>query len=232
MPDIRYLAEQRENVLAIVLTHAHEDHIGAVAQLWPLLRCPIYATPFTAKLLEDKLAEAGLCERVRDHSCAARGQDRDRSLPDRLHLHHPFHSRTQCARHSHAVRRRRPHRRLEARPRSPDRDRDGCERLAARSATMVRWRSSAIPPTRSFPDESGSEARVRQSLIDLIGTLSGRVAVTAFASNVARLESARRGCTQTRTRTGARRSLDASDRGGGARDRLSERFPDARSNRK
>src|SRR5437588_12151228 len=65
MPDIRYLAEQRENVLAIVLTHAHEDHIGAVAQLWPQLRCPVYATPFTARLIEDKLAEAGLSDRLR-----------------------------------------------------------------------------------------------------------------------------------------------------------------------
>ena len=65
MPDIRYLAEQRENVLAIVLTHAHEDHIGAVAHLWPQLRCPVYATPFTARLLEDKLIEAGLSDKLR-----------------------------------------------------------------------------------------------------------------------------------------------------------------------
>ena len=65
MPDIRYLAEQRENVRAIVLTHAHEDHIGAVAHLWPQLRCPVYATPFTARLLEDKLEEAGLSEKLR-----------------------------------------------------------------------------------------------------------------------------------------------------------------------
>src|SRR5205807_5142905 len=65
MPDIRYFAQQPDNVLGIVLTHAHEDHIGAVAQLWPQLRCPIYATPFTARLIEAKLIEAGLGERVR-----------------------------------------------------------------------------------------------------------------------------------------------------------------------
>ncbi len=59
MPDIRFLAEQRENVLAIVATHAHEDHIGAIPHLWPLLRCPVYATPFTAVLIEGKLEEAG-----------------------------------------------------------------------------------------------------------------------------------------------------------------------------
>ena len=65
MPDIRWLAEQRDNVLAMVLTHAHEDHIGAVGHLWPELQCPVYATPFTARLIEDKLFEAGLAERVR-----------------------------------------------------------------------------------------------------------------------------------------------------------------------
>ncbi len=65
MPDIRFLAERREDVLAIVLTHAHEDHIGAIAHLWPVLKCPLYATPFTARLIEGKLADAGLLERVR-----------------------------------------------------------------------------------------------------------------------------------------------------------------------
>src|ERR1700690_1547570 len=58
MPDIRYLAEQRGRVPAVVLPHAHGDPIRAVPHLWPQLRCPVYATPFTARLLEDKLAEA------------------------------------------------------------------------------------------------------------------------------------------------------------------------------
>src|SRR6185369_5742529 len=50
----------------IVATHAHEDHIGAIAPLWPLLKCPIFATPFTARLIEGKLAEAGVKAPVRD----------------------------------------------------------------------------------------------------------------------------------------------------------------------
>src|SRR6059036_2645615 len=53
-PDIRYLVEQRRNLLGIVLTHAHEDHFGALIDLWPRLKVPIYATPFTAALLEAK----------------------------------------------------------------------------------------------------------------------------------------------------------------------------------
>src|SRR6201999_1661488 len=53
-PDIRYLIEERRNIAGIVLTHAHEDHYGALLDLWPKLQAPVYATPFTAALLEAK----------------------------------------------------------------------------------------------------------------------------------------------------------------------------------
>ena len=54
MPDIRYLVEERRNLLGLVLTHAHEDHFGALLDLWPRLNVPVYATPFTAALIEAK----------------------------------------------------------------------------------------------------------------------------------------------------------------------------------
>jgi ribonuclease J len=54
MPDIRYLVEERRNLLGLVLTHAHEDHFGALIDLWPRLKLPVYATPFTAALLQAK----------------------------------------------------------------------------------------------------------------------------------------------------------------------------------
>ena len=53
-------AWRREKLVGLVLTHGHEDHIGAVAAMWPQLRCPLFATPFTAHLLRLKLAHAGL----------------------------------------------------------------------------------------------------------------------------------------------------------------------------
>ena len=56
LPDIRYLVEERKNLAGIVLTHAHEDHFGAMIDLWPRLKVPVYATPFTAALLEAKRA--------------------------------------------------------------------------------------------------------------------------------------------------------------------------------
>src|ERR671914_3096085 len=56
LPDIRYLIEERRNLLGIVLPHAHEDHFGALIDLWPRLRVPVYATAFTAALISAKLA--------------------------------------------------------------------------------------------------------------------------------------------------------------------------------
>ncbi len=60
MPDIAFIEQHIESLHGLLLTHGHEDHIGAVAHLWPLLKCPIYATPFTAELVRGKLARAGL----------------------------------------------------------------------------------------------------------------------------------------------------------------------------
>lgn len=54
VPDIAFLEEERKNLSGIVLTHAHEDHFGAVFALWPKLKVPVYATPFTAALMEAK----------------------------------------------------------------------------------------------------------------------------------------------------------------------------------
>jgi ribonuclease J len=54
LPDIRYLVEERKNLVGMVITHGHEDHIGALIDLWPKLKVPLYATPFTAALIEAK----------------------------------------------------------------------------------------------------------------------------------------------------------------------------------
>jgi ribonuclease J len=56
LPDIRYLVEERKNLAGLVLTHAHEDHFGALIDLWPRLKVPVYATPFSAALLAAKCA--------------------------------------------------------------------------------------------------------------------------------------------------------------------------------
>ena len=63
LPDIRFLIEERKNIAGLVITHGHEDHIGALIDLWPRLKVPVYATPFTAALFEAKrLSEPGAPE--------------------------------------------------------------------------------------------------------------------------------------------------------------------------
>jgi len=187
MPDIRYLAEQRENVRAIVLTHAHEDHIGAVAHLWPQLRCPVYATPFTARLLEDKIEEAGLSEKLRVKIVPLGGK---------LKLG-PFAVEFVSITHSilepNALAIRTPlgvvvHTgdwKIDPDPLLGDvTDINALTKLGDEGAlALVCDSTNAL-----LQGSSGSEADVRKSLTELIGTLKGRVAVTSFASNVARLD--------------------------------------------
>ena len=67
MADPTFIEERRKNLVGILITHAHEDHVGAVAHLWPRLKCPVYATPFTAKILRRKLEEAGIAGKVPVH---------------------------------------------------------------------------------------------------------------------------------------------------------------------
>ncbi len=188
MPDIRYLAEQRENVRAIVLTHAHEDHIGAIAHLWPILRCPLYATPFTAHLIEDKLKEAGLDETVRVKVVPLGGH---LSLGP---FEVDFVSITHSIPEPNALSIKTPlgtvvHTgdwKLDPDPLIGDiTDETALKKLGDDGVlALVCDSTNAL-----VPGESGSEAKVRESLSTLIATLKGRVAVTAFASNVARLES-------------------------------------------
>lgn len=64
VPEIEYIYEHKKDLLGLVLTHAHEDHLGAIPHLWEELQCPIYATPFTAEFLRIKLSENGVDEKL------------------------------------------------------------------------------------------------------------------------------------------------------------------------
>ena len=188
MPDIRYLAEQRENVLAIVLTHAHEDHIGAIGHLWPMLRCPLYATPFTARLIEGKLEEAGLRDRVRVKSVPLGGHIEIGPFGI------DFVSITHSILEPNALAIKTP---LGTVVHTGDWKIDPdpllgevTDQNALRKLGDEGVLATVCDSTNALVQgHSGSEARVRQALSALIGSLTGRVAVTAFASNVARLDS-------------------------------------------
>ena len=59
-PDPGFIEDKKEDILGIVLTHAHEDHIGAIVHIWPNLKCKIYATPFTSVLINEKFKEKNI----------------------------------------------------------------------------------------------------------------------------------------------------------------------------
>lgn len=69
LPDVSFLEKNKKDILGLVITHAHEDHLGAVGLLWRSLQCPIYASPFAAELLESKLVENGLLGRAEVNVC-------------------------------------------------------------------------------------------------------------------------------------------------------------------
>lgn len=67
LPELGFIIEERRRLSGLVLTHAHEDHLGAVAWLWPQLKCPVYCSPFAAQILAGKLKERGLDDEVPVH---------------------------------------------------------------------------------------------------------------------------------------------------------------------
>jgi len=188
LPDIRYLEERRQDILGIVLTHAHEDHIGAIGHLWPKLMCPLYATPFTARLMEDKLAEAGLQDHVKPRIVKLGG--RFKLGPFDIE----FHSITHSIPEPNALVIRTPlgtvmHTgdwKLDPDPLIGEATDEAAFRKIGNEGVLAMVCDSTNALVQGH---SGSEGDVRKGLTELIGTLKGKVAVTGFASNLARLQS-------------------------------------------
>ena len=188
MPDPAFIVERRDDLVGVVLTHAHEDHLGAVPDLWPLLRCPIYATPFAASVLKRKLAEAGLADEVPLTIVPLGGK---LSLP-------PFELEFVTMTHSipepNAVAIRTPHGvvlhtgdwKIDPDPLIGEvTDEAALRRLGADGVLAMVCDSTNV----FVPGEAGSESEVRHRLTDVIRHQKALVAVTCFASNLARVES-------------------------------------------
>ena len=187
MPDPAFIVERRDRLLGIVATHAHEDHIGAIPYLWTQLRCPVWATPFTASLLRAKLIEAGLVDRVKINVVPMSG--RFSIGPFDLELITLTHSIPE----PNAIALRTP---VGTVLHTGDwkLDPDPLIGSTADEAALIKLGDEGVlamigDSTNALrPGTSGSEADLRRSLIELIGRYDARVAVACFASNVARLE--------------------------------------------
>ncbi len=188
LPDPEFIRDYAKNIVGIVLTHAHEDHIGAVAWLWPQLRAPLYATPFTAFLLREKLRENEEC---------ADAEITEVPLSGTIQLG-PFEVELITLTHSipepNGLAIRTP---LGTVLHTGDWKIDPDPVLGAVTddAAIQKLGDEGVlamvcDSTNVFVDgESGSEADVKEALAGLIGGLSGKVAVACFASNVARMDS-------------------------------------------
>jgi len=187
MPDPGFIVERRDRLLGIVATHAHEDHIGAIPYLWTQLRCPVWATAFTASLLRAKLAEAGLVGQVKINVVPLSGQFT--IGPFNLELITLTHSIPE----PNAIALRTP---VGTVLHTGDWkfDPDPLIGATADETALRRIGDEGVlaligDSTNALrPGVSGSEADLRRSLIELIGRYDARVAVACFASNVARLE--------------------------------------------
>jgi ribonuclease J len=188
MPDIRFLVEERRNLLGLVLTHAHEDHFGALLDLWPRLKIPVYATPFTAALIEAKRQSEPGAPEVPVTIVPLDGRF---SLgPFDIELVSMAHSipesngliiRTKLGTVLHTGDWKIDPTPVLGPPTDEDKLRslgnEGCLALVGDSTNAVR------------EGRSPSEMEVAKTLAELIRTAPGRVGVTTFASHVGRLRS-------------------------------------------
>lgn len=186
MPDPGFIEERRKDLVGIVVTHAHEDHLGAIQYLWPRFKTTVYATPFTANLLRQKLVETKLEKTVPIVEIPMSGKF---SIP-------PFELELITLTHSipepNAVVVRTPagtvlHTgdwKLDPDPLvGPTADEAALRRLGDEGVlALVCDSTNALRP-----GDVGSEAAVKASLEKLVGQCRNRVAVACFASNVARL---------------------------------------------
>src|SRR3546814_1281464 len=86
VPDVTWIAGRRKKLLGIVLTHAHEDHLGAISHLWDELQCPIWATGFAASVLRRKLAEKGMEDEVPVHIYQPRSEEHTSELQSLMRI--------------------------------------------------------------------------------------------------------------------------------------------------
>jgi len=187
LPDLEFIERQKDRLLGIVLTHGHEDHIGAIPYLAADLGVPLYATPFTAGLIKGKLDEEGITDQVELHIVERGGSVRlgpfgftyvplAHSIPEgnALLIETPygniFHTGDW---------------KLDEEPLlgTPA---TGPELSAIGDKGVL---ALVCDSTNVFNDSaSGSESAVRDGLDDVIKAVEGRVLVTTFASNAARLQ--------------------------------------------
>ena len=188
MPDPGFIIDKKEDLLGIVLTHAHEDHIGAVAHIWPELKCKLYATPFTAALITEKFKEkkidiTSFLKTVPLNSKIKLGEFEidfvtlTHSIlePNGLSIKTPLGTILHTGDWK-----------IDPNPLIGNKiDEDKLKKIGNEGVSAMICDSTNI----FSPGRAGSESDVRDSLLRIMESKTKRILVTSFASNVARMES-------------------------------------------
>ena len=188
MPDPGFIIDKKDDLLGIVLTHAHEDHIGAVAHIWPELKCKLFATPFTAALITEKFKEkkidiSSFLKIVPLNSKIKLGEfDIDfvtltHSIlePNGLSIKTPLGTILHTGDWK-----------IDPNPLIGNKiDQEKLEKIGDAGVSAMICDSTNI----FSPGRAGSESDVRDSLLRIMELKTKKILVTSFASNVARMES-------------------------------------------
>ena len=186
-PDPGFLLDKKDDLLGIVLTHAHEDHIGAVAHIWPKLNCEIYATPFTAILVQEKFKEKKIdisnkIKIVKLNSKITLGPFKidfvtlTHSIlePNGLSINTPVGTILHTGDWK-----------IDPNPLIGGKtDKEKLKDIGQKGVIAMICDSTNV----LNPGRAGSELSVRESLLNIIEKQKNRVIITSFASNVARME--------------------------------------------
>jgi len=188
MPDPSFVESRREDLLGLVVTHGHEDHIGAIPYLWERLRCPIYATPFTASLVRRKLADVDLVGQVELIEVPLSGSvtlgpfdiefiGLTHSIPEPSAI--VLRCEAGTILHTGDWK-------FDPAPQVGEvTDLAALEALAEEGVLAMVGDSTNV----DVPGSTGSEAELVDSFSEIFAKQEHRIAVTCFASNVARLHS-------------------------------------------
>ena len=188
MPDPGFIIDKKDDLLGIVLTHAHEDHIGAAAHIWPDLKCKLYATPFTAALITEKFKEkkidiSSFLKIVPLNSKIKLGDFEidfvtlTHSIlePNGLSIKTPLGTILHTGDWK-----------IDPNPLIGNKiDEDKLKKIGDEGVSAMICDSTNI----FSPGRAGSESDVRDSLLRIMELKTKRILVTSFASNVARMES-------------------------------------------